>query len=70
MIATQGFAALGVLAPDFVVPNNFINTSSGTVDFAGVDNIVYGAGQLPTDGRKRSHARRNQRAQPRGEFLR
>ena len=51
LIATQGFAALGVLAPDYVVPNNFINTSSGTVDFAGVDSITYPVGQLPTDGK-------------------
>src|SRR6185369_5405466 len=51
LIATQGFAALGVLAPDYVVQNNFINTGSGTVDFAGVDSISYGTGQLPTDGR-------------------
>ena len=50
LVATQGFAALGIIAPDFVVPNNFVNTVAGTVDFAGVDSISYGTGQLPTDG--------------------
>jgi hypothetical protein len=48
LIATQGFAALGILTPDYVIPNGFLPTGSGTLNFAGVDVVNYGA--LPTDG--------------------
>ncbi|MEP6942252.1 MAG: hypothetical protein ABI981_04925 [Betaproteobacteria bacterium] len=48
LIATQAFASLGLIAPDFVVPNNFLSTSGGTLNYAGVDQITYGP--LPTDG--------------------
>jgi len=51
LVATQGFASLGLITPDIVVPNNFI-VGDGTVDFAGVDSIVYAAGAIPTDGVK------------------
>jgi hypothetical protein len=37
LIATEGFAALGVVTPDFVVPNGFFSPAGGSVDFAGVD---------------------------------
>jgi len=50
LVATQGFADLGIVAPDFVVPNNFIPRGAGTVNFADVDSISYLAGELPTDG--------------------
>jgi len=52
LVATQGFANLGLITPDIVVPNNFVVLGEGTVDFAGVDNIVYAAGAIPTDGVK------------------
>jgi hypothetical protein len=48
LIATQGFAALGLVTPDFVVPNGFLNTKAATLDYAGVDAVLYTA--LPTDG--------------------
>ena len=48
LIATQGFAALGILTPDFVMPNGFIPTAGGTLNYAGVDQVSFGA--LPTDG--------------------
>ena len=48
LIATQGFAALGIVTPDYVVPNGFLGTPSGTVNFAGVDQVTYAS--LPTDG--------------------
>ena len=48
LIATQGFAALGQLSPDFVVPNGFLPLTNGTVNYAGVDQVTYAA--LPTDG--------------------
>jgi hypothetical protein len=48
LIATQGFAALGLVAPDYVVPDNFVPIGGGSVNFANVDIVNYTA--LPTDG--------------------
>jgi len=48
LIATQGFAALGIVAPDFVIPNGFIQTPDGRLTFAGVSSVAYSA--LPNDG--------------------
>jgi len=48
LIATQGFADLHIVTPDFVVPNGFLSTGGGTLNYAGVDQVTYGA--LPTDG--------------------
>ncbi|HVN33657.1 MAG TPA: hypothetical protein VMU96_00210, partial [Casimicrobiaceae bacterium] len=48
LIATQGFAALGIVTPDFVVPNGFLPTAGGTLSYAGVDSVTFGP--LPTDG--------------------
>lgn len=49
LIATEGFAALGVVTPDYVVPNGFFPRAGGSLDFAGVDLWEFGA--LPGDGR-------------------
>jgi hypothetical protein len=50
VIGTQGFAALGVVTPDYVVPNGFLFTANGTVNWGeGADTFSYAA--LPTDGR-------------------
>ena len=48
LIATQGFAALGIVTPDYVVPNGFLPTGSGTLNYADADTFSYAA--LPTDG--------------------
>ena len=48
LIATQGFAALGLITPDFVVPNGFLPTNGGTLDYAGVETFTFSS--LPTDG--------------------
>jgi hypothetical protein len=49
LIATQGFAALGLVTPDYVIPNGFLPLTNGTLNYAGVDPAVtYTA--LPTDG--------------------
>ena len=48
VIGTQGFAALGVVTPDYVVPNGFLFTTNGTINYAGSDSFSYAA--LPTDG--------------------
>ena len=49
LIATQGFAASGPVAPDYVIPDGFLAIGGGTVNYAGVDQITYGP--LPTDGK-------------------
>lgn len=48
LIATSGFAALGIVTPDYVVPDGFLPLANGTVNFAGVSQLNYAA--LPTDG--------------------
>jgi hypothetical protein len=48
LIATQGFAALGIVTPDYVIPNGFLPLANGTINYAGVDQVSYTS--LPTDG--------------------
>ncbi len=43
LIATQGFANLGLVTPDFIVPAGFLFSGSGSVSFAGVDSVSYSA---------------------------
>ncbi len=53
LIATQGFAALSVVAPDYVMPNGFLATDGATVNYAGVSSMTYGDAPLtplPIDG--------------------
>ena len=50
VIGSQGFAALNVVPPDYVVPNGFFFTSNGSVNWGdGAD--VFNYASLPTDGR-------------------
>ena len=50
LIGTQGFAALNVVSPDYVMPNGFLLTNGGTLNWAeGSDSVTYAS--LPTDGR-------------------
>ena len=49
LIGTQGFAALNLVTPDFVVPNGFLFTSNGTVNFAESSDIRSYV-SLPTSG--------------------
>jgi len=48
LIATAGFDGLGLVTPDYVIPNGFLRTDGGTLNFAGVDQVTYAS--LPTDG--------------------
>ena len=48
LVATQGFANLGLVTPDFIVPNGFLFQGSGQVNFAGVDILNYS--NLPNNG--------------------
>lgn len=48
LIATRGFAALGLMFPDFTVDDRFLPIDGGVVNFAGVDTLAYPS--LPIDG--------------------
>lgn len=48
LVATQGFADLGIVQPDYIIPAGFLFTSGGTIDFAGVSSVGYAS--LPVDG--------------------
>lgn len=48
IFGTQGFAALGVVQPDYVVPNGFFFPGGGTVNWADAD--VWNHPALPTGG--------------------
>ena len=48
LVATPAFAALGIVAPDYSIPANFLPLGGGTINFAGIDQFAFGA--LPTDG--------------------
>ncbi len=48
LIATPGFAALGLVMPDYVIPSGFLATDGGTLNYGGVDNVPYPA--LPAGG--------------------
>jgi len=48
LIATPGFVALGLITPDFVMPNGFLPINGGTLDYAGVYSATFSS--LPTDG--------------------
>jgi hypothetical protein len=51
LIGTQGFAALGVVMPDYIVPNGFLFTTNGKVVYGeGADSLSYAS--LPTDGKQ------------------
>ena len=48
LIATQGFAALNLVTPDYIVPNGFFSAAGGSVNFADVD--VWNHPALPSGG--------------------
>ena len=48
LVATAGFAALGIVTPDYTMPAGFLPIAGGTLNYAGVDQITFGP--LPTDG--------------------
>ena len=49
VIGTQGFAALHVVTPDYTVPNGFLFTTNGTVNWD-TSSDVFTYASLPTDG--------------------
>jgi hypothetical protein len=48
LVATPGFAALGLTTPDYVMPAGFLFADGGSVNYASVDQVSFAA--LPTDG--------------------
>jgi hypothetical protein len=48
LVATPGFAALGLVAPDFTMPAGFLPVAGGTLNFANVNQVTFGP--LPVDG--------------------
>ena len=55
LIATQGYVDAGATygefrsaMPDYVMPNQFLPTDGGTINYAGVDSVSFGP--LPVDG--------------------
>jgi len=50
LVATQGFADLNIVAPDYVVPNGFLFTPAGAIAFGIYDSVTYSG--LGTNGTK------------------
>lgn len=50
LLATQGFADLGVVAPDYVLPSNFFDVNGDSISYTPFHTVTFVAGQLPTDG--------------------
>jgi Ca2+-binding RTX toxin-like protein len=50
LVATQGYADLGLAKPDFVVPNDFLFLPDGSVNFPGMDQGLIEYTNLPNDG--------------------
>ena len=48
LVATQAFADLGLVTPDYIIPSGFLPVGGGTVSFPGMDSLTFGA--LPTNG--------------------
>ncbi len=48
LVATEGFAALGIVSPDYVMPNGFLQMPGGAVSFGGISYMPYTT--LPNDG--------------------
>ena len=48
LIATESFAALGLVTPDYVIPDGFVQLPRGLVIFANVASVGYAS--LPDDG--------------------
>ena len=48
LVATQGFAALGLITPDYIIPDGFVPVAGGQLNFGDVDAFEFGP--LPVDG--------------------
>lgn len=50
LVATQGFADLGIVTPDYIIPNGFLFINNGTVNFPGMIGGTISYIALPVDG--------------------
>src|SRR4051812_18971366 len=41
LVATKGFSALGLVTPDYIMPDGFLPIGGGDVNFADVDDIQF-----------------------------
>ena len=48
LVATQGFADLNIVTPDYIIPNGFLFIPGGMINYVLVGQVAYTA--LPTDG--------------------
>jgi serralysin len=48
LFATEGFAALGLVTPDYIIPDGFLSVAGGTLNVFSVDSLTFSS--LPTDG--------------------
>ena len=48
LIATPGFAALGLVTPDYIIPSGFVQRPNGAINFADLSVLAYS--NLPTNG--------------------
>ncbi|MEO8344159.1 MAG: sialidase family protein [Betaproteobacteria bacterium] len=48
LLASEGFAALNLITPDYTFPDRFVAVDGGSVDYAGVSTLSYAS--LPADG--------------------
>ena len=48
LAATQAFADLGIVTPDYIIPSGFLFTGGGTRNYGDVDVVTYGP--RPSDG--------------------
>ncbi len=52
LLATQGFANLSIVTPDFIIPDRFLFTTNGTVSFPGMFGGSISYAELPIDGNR------------------
>ena len=50
LVGTQGFSELGIVTPDYIIPNGFLFTVGGTVNFPNMNGGKITYASLPTDG--------------------
>lgn len=50
LVATQGFADLNIVSPDYIIPNGFLFVTNGTVSFPGMLGGTISYASLPIDG--------------------
>lgn len=52
LVATQGFANLGIVTPDYIIiPNGFLSATNSTISFPGMEGGTITYAQLPVDGK-------------------